>query len=225
MQVPKSESKEALIACREAGSGGAMLERLTLNSETAAPAMTKPLRSIRASLKDTPVSTDRTVMPETLVLGIGNTLLSDEGVGIHLLNHLRQACPHPPGVRYLDGGTLSFSLAPAVEDCESLLVLDAAQLDAEPGTLRLLVGAEMDAFVGRAKRSVHEVGLADLMSIARLLNRLPVNRALLGIQPARCDWGEDLSGAVSSAIPVATDRVLALLYKWQEQADNSMHSQ
>jgi hydrogenase maturation protease len=63
------------------------------------------------------------------------------------------------------------------------------------------------------------------MSIARLLNRLPVKRALLGIQPARCDWGEDLSGAVSSAIPVATDRVLALLYKWQEQADNSMHSQ
>jgi Ni,Fe-hydrogenase maturation factor len=74
-------------------------------------------------------------MDRILVLGIGNTLLSDEGVGIHLLNRLRERrLARLYGVRWLDGGTLSFTLAPEIEDCDALLVLDAARLDAEPGT-------------------------------------------------------------------------------------------
>ena len=159
-------------------------------------------------------------MPNTLVLGIGNTLLSDEGLGIHLLHYLRSNYPDLPGVTYLDGGTLSFSLAPDIEDCDNLVVLDAAQLDAEPGTMRLLIGPDMDAFVGHGKRSVHEVGLADLMTIATLLNRLPARRALLGIQPAEFGWGENTSALVSRAIPEAASQVVALLYKWQDETNN-----
>lgn len=159
-------------------------------------------------------------MPNTLVLGIGNTLLSDEGLGIHLLHYLRSNYPDLPGVTYLDGGTLSFSLAPDIEDCDNLVVLDAAQLEAEPGTIRLLIGPDMDAFVGHGKRSVHEVGLADLMTIATLLNRLPARRALLGIQPAEFGWGESTSALVSRAIPEAASQVVALLYKWQDETNN-----
>jgi hydrogenase maturation protease len=159
-------------------------------------------------------------MANALVLGIGNTLLSDEGLGVHLLNYLRANYPDLPGVTYLDGGTLSFTLAADIEDCDNLVVLDAAQLDAEPGTVRLLVGADMDAFIGHGKRSVHEVGLADLMTIATLLNRLPANRALLGIQPAEFGWGETTSDAVSAVIPEAASRVVALLYKWREGVNN-----
>jgi hydrogenase maturation protease len=159
-------------------------------------------------------------MGNTLVLGIGNTLLSDEGLGIHLLNYLRTNYPALPGVTYLDGGTLSFTLAPDIEDCDNLLVLDAAQLEAQPGAVRLLVGADMDAFIGRGKRSVHEVGLVDLITIATLLNRLPANRALLGIQPAEFGWGETTSEPVSRAIPEAASRVIALLYKWQDETNN-----
>ncbi len=159
-------------------------------------------------------------MANTLVLGIGNTLLSDEGLGVHLLNYLRVNYPDLPGVTYLDGGTLSFTLAADIEDCDNLVVLDAAQLDAEPGTVSLLVGADMDAFIGHGKRSVHEVGLADLMTIATLLNRLPANRALLGIQPAAFGWGETTSEAVSAVIPEAASRVVALLYKWRDEINN-----
>ena len=118
-------------------------------------------------------------MANTLVLGIGNTLLSDEGLGVHLLNYLRVNYPDLPGVTYLDGGTLSFTLATAIEDCDNLVVLDAAQLDAGPGTVRLLVGADMDAFIGHGKRSVHEVGLSDLMDALRLRGDLPGHRALI----------------------------------------------
>ena len=153
-------------------------------------------------------------MQRTLVLGIGNTLLSDEGLGVHLLNHLQQQHPDLPGVTWLDGGTLSFTLAPDIEDHENLVVLDAAQLNEPPGTVRLLSGSEMDQFIGHGKRSVHEVGLVDLMSIARLQGSLPRNRALLGIQPAEFGWGETLSDTVSRSIPHAAGQVLDLLYRW-----------
>jgi len=154
-------------------------------------------------------------MQTTLILGIGNTLLADEGLGIHLLDYLIKHYPDLPGVTYLDGGTLSFTLAPLIEDCTNLIVLDAAQLQADPGSISLLVGAEMDEFVGHGKRSVHEVGLVDLMSIARIQDRLPANRALLGIQPKQLGWGESPSDVVSQAIPEAAKIVIDLLGEWQ----------
>ncbi len=154
-------------------------------------------------------------MQKTLILGIGNTLLADEGLGIHLLEHLRAQHPQLPGVSYLDGGTLSFTLAPEIEDCDNLIVLDAAQLQSPPGTISLLEGADMDHFVGHGKRSVHEVGLVDLISIAQLQGRLPARRALIAIQPAQLGWGDAPSEVVARAIPEASAQVIDLLYKWQ----------
>ena len=164
-------------------------------------------------------------MQPTLILGIGNTLLADEGLGIHLLDYLREHHPDLPGVTYLDGGTLSFTLAPVIEDHKNLIVLDAAQLQADPGTVRLLEGTDMDDFVTHGQRSVHEVGLVDLMSIARLQDRLPEKRALLGIQPEKLGWGELPSDTVSAAIPDASDQVIDLLNQWQaEQTDSSLRA-
>jgi len=150
----------------------------------------------------------------TLVLGIGNTLLSDEGAGIHILEYLRQRHPQLPGVTWLDGGTLSFTLAPDIESHENLIVLDAAQLQADAGTVRCLVDAEMDRFLGTNRRSVHEVGLVDLLDMARLRQRLPGRRALVGIQPQKLDWGDAPTPAVADAIPRAAEQVLELLAEW-----------
>ncbi len=149
------------------------------------------------------------------MLGIGNTLLSDEGIGIHVLNYLREHHPDLPGVTYLDGGTLSFTLAGEVEEADNLIVLDAASLKAEPGTVRTFAGAEMDRYLGTAKRSVHEVGLLDLLDIARLTNALPANRALVGIQPRDLGWGERPSDSVAAAVPRAAAEVLELLQAWE----------
>ncbi len=158
-------------------------------------------------------------MQRTLVLGIGNTLLSDEGLGIHLLEYLRAKHPQLPGVTWLDGGTLSFTLAPVIEDHANLIVLDAAQLDKPPGSIDLLTGADMDRFVGYGKRSVHEVGLIDLLTIARLQERLPERRALLGIQPAEFGWGDKPGAAVSRVIPEAAAQVLELIHCWTDPQD------
>ena len=156
-------------------------------------------------------------MQRTLVLGIGNTLLSDEGLGVHLLEYLRERHPELPGVTWLDGSTLSFTLAPVIEEHDNLIVLDAAQLNKPAGTISLLAGDEMDAFVGHGKRSVHEVGLIDLLTIAHLQERLPVKRALLGIQPAEFGWGDRPGEAVARAIPEAATQVLKLLESWTDR--------
>ena len=104
---------------------------------------------------------------KTLVLGIGNTLLSDEGVGVHVVNKLHQDNPPSEDVCYMDGGTLSFTLADPIESCEQLIVVDASEIRSEPGAVEVFEDQAMDTFITTGnKKSVHEVGLVDVMSIA-----------------------------------------------------------
>lgn len=149
-----------------------------------------------------------------LVLGIGNTLLTDEGAGVATLLFLQENYPNQPHVRYLDGGTLSFTLATELQNSDALIVLDAAELHAKPGTVRCFEDLEMDQYLGQAKRSAHEVGLLDLMDMARLMDRLPEQRALIGIQHETIDWGEAPTAAVANAIPDAAATAMSLIEKW-----------
>lgn len=152
----------------------------------------------------------------TLVLGIGNTLLSDEGVGVHAARYIMDSHPDLPNTRFLDGGTLSFTLAAPIEDSDNLIVIDAAQLRASPGTVMTFVGSEMDDYLnGQTKRSVHEVGLIDLMSMVRLSGHLPRNRALIGIQPESTDWGELPTNEVQAAMPSVCNTTVRLIREWQ----------
>jgi hydrogenase maturation protease len=150
----------------------------------------------------------------TLVLGVGNTILTDEGIGPWVVEHLRALNPEAPDITWMDGGTLSFSIATSVEDAEYLIVVDATELQAKPGTVRVFVDEEMDEMLGGHGRSIHEVGLLDLMSMARLTGRLPQRRALVGIQPERIDWGTEPSFAVAAAMPEAARAVAALIEEW-----------
>jgi len=152
---------------------------------------------------------------KTLILGIGNSLLQDEGAGVHAIRKLAEQVAHRDDIELMDGGTLSFTLAGAIEDAEQLIVIDAAQYDGEPGTTRVFIGEQMDAFVGgNRKRSVHEVSLIDLLMIARLADQLPQQRALIGIQPRDIDWGEQPSPPVAAAIQLACDQALQLVEEW-----------
>nr|WP_231363478.1 HyaD/HybD family hydrogenase maturation endopeptidase [Thioalkalivibrio sulfidiphilus] len=150
----------------------------------------------------------------TLVLGLGNTLLQDEGVGVHVIRELARL--DAPRVDYMDGGTLSFTLAGPIGEADALIVVDTAQLDAAPGTVRVFEGADMDDFVGNGRKtSVHEVSLRDLLAISSLEGRLPARRALVGIQPGVMDWGNAPSPAVAAAIPRACRAVQDLLERWK----------
>jgi hydrogenase maturation protease len=118
-------------------------------------------------------------------------------------------------VEFVDGGTLSFTLAQTIEDTDRLIVVDAADLGSAPGTVRVFEGVAMDDFLGGSrKRSVHEVGLIDLMAIALLADRLPARRALVAIQPALVDWSEEPSPPVALAIPGACAATRELIARW-----------
>lgn len=152
---------------------------------------------------------------KTLILGIGNTLLADEGTGIHMLDYLRRHHPGLDEVTLLDGGTLSFTLLPYIESTDNLIVVDAAELDAAPGTVKTFCGPEMDRFAGKTKRSVHEVSLGDLLAIAHLTDTLPEKRALVAVQPRDVGWGHDLSNPVKLALPEAANSIISLIGGWQ----------
>ena len=153
----------------------------------------------------------------TLILGIGNTLLADEGAGIHMLDYLHRHYPELPDATCLDGGTLSFTLAPYIEAADNLIVIDAAELDAPPGTVEVFAGEDMDRFAGKTKRSVHEVSLGDLLAIAHLTDAIPENRVLIAIQPEKVDWGSCLSNPVKQALPAAAQQIVERLGRWHPQ--------
>jgi hydrogenase maturation protease len=155
-----------------------------------------------------------------LVLGIGNTLLTDEGVGIVAMRELEARFGPREDMEFLDGGTLSFTLAVPISECTALLVIDAAELGLSPGSMRSFEGEEMDRFLGEnRKSSVHEVGLLDLMSISLLTGHWPDQRALIGIQPAMMDWGEALTPVVAAALPEVCATATEIIGRFADHAD------
>ncbi len=155
-----------------------------------------------------------TATTQVLILGIGNVLLKDEGIGVHAVRRLKVG-PLPAGTACLDGGTLSFTLAGEVGGAEGLIAIDAAELKAPPGTVKVFEGEAMDRFLGQRRgSSVHEVNLDDLLAMARLTGDLPRRRALVAVQPGEVDWGEALSPEVEKALARVVEEVEALLEAW-----------
>jgi hydrogenase maturation protease len=151
-----------------------------------------------------------------LVLGLGNTLLADDGVGVHVVRYLANAPETPPYLRPIDGGTLGFRLTGAVTRFAAVIFVDAAQFNEPAGTLRLRDRNELaEHITSGARSSAHEAGLIDLLTLASLEGWTPAHIALLGIQPQRIDWGEDLSDPVSRALPHACDIVIQTARDWQ----------
>jgi hydrogenase maturation protease len=122
-----------------------------------------------------------------------------------------------PDAIFLDGGTLSFTLAGHIAESPCLIVVDAAAMGTPPGTVRVLEGGAMDRQLSGKGTSVHEVSLMDLLDMARLTDSLPRHRALVAIEPAEVDWGDQLTPAVVAAVPKAMAEVRGLVARWQSQ--------
>ncbi|MCP3851240.1 MAG: hydrogenase maturation protease [Gammaproteobacteria bacterium] len=159
----------------------------------------------------------------TMILGVGNTLLKDEGLGIHLLDYLKTHNPQwlsDGQIEMIDGGTLSFDLLSSIQADQDLLILDAVNLQEPPGTVYCFQDEAVDEFLSKPGKSVHEVSLLDLFDMSRLVDQLPKNRALIGIQPEVIDWGSELTPIVYQALAEAEEQVKCILQQWSKRADS-----
>ena len=149
----------------------------------------------------------------TLVLGIGNLLMTDDGVGVRLVQQLADGYRFPEGVRVLDGGTLGLDLLPQLEGVERLLVVDAVETGEQAGSLVRLSGEEIPLALA-TKVSPHQMGLKDLLTVADLQGNAPAEMVLWGVQPESVEMDMQLSAPVAAALPLLQERVLQELNDW-----------
>ncbi|CCQ72242.1 hydrogenase maturation protease [Magnetospira sp. QH-2] len=147
-----------------------------------------------------------------LVLGLGNLILSDEGIGSVVARVLSEGAALDAEI--MDGGTTGLRLLPEIENRAGVIFVDAANLKAEPGTLKVFEDHEFDGFLNRITPSAHDVGLHDLVTTLRLTGTIPARRALVAVQPGSLEMGDSLSSAVSESVEKTCDAVRALVSAW-----------
>jgi hydrogenase maturation protease len=152
------------------------------------------------------------------VIGIGNILLSDDGLGVAIVERLAQDAAAaldaqepwlPPDTDLIDGGTGGMTLLPQVAGTRALLIVDAVDFGLEPGSIRILTGDGIGAAY-QTHLTAHQVGASDLIAAARLSGVLPAAVALVGMQPGTLETGVGLSPAVAAALPEA----VAVVRQW-----------
>lgn len=176
---------------------------------------------------DTPIKQwqQSSAVRRLLVVGIGNILLGDDGVGIHVVRELqagrRSSALPEEGIEFVDGGTLGYLLIDRLAGVDGLIIVDSAKLKADAGTVRVFQGQSLGQFFAEnASSSVHEAGLIDLLQMMSLCAEAPARLALVGIQPGVIAWGTELSPSVAAAVPEAEQAVADILESWREQQRN-----
>ena len=145
------------------------------------------------------------------VLGVGNPIMGDDGVGLELLRAVEAACPDPR-VDYVNGVTGGMELLPVIQDATRLLVLDAVA-GPEPGVVVRLNGDQVPRMLS-AKLSPHQVGLLDLFAAARLLGNEPAEVVVVGVTPESVDVRVGLSPAVAAALGPAAALACDVVTSW-----------
>ncbi|MEA3338391.1 MAG: hydrogenase maturation protease [Chloroflexota bacterium] len=142
-----------------------------------------------------------------VVIGLGNPLRGDDGVGSRVVEELTHR-GLPPGVEVLDGGAIGLGLLDLMEGWERVIIVDAAEMGREPGEFvrftpaDALLASRPDSF------SFHHAGLSETLALAEALGRTIPEMVIFGVQPAEVGWGEGLSQAVGAALPALIDAVL-----------------
>ncbi len=155
-------------------------------------------------------------MKRKIILGIGNWLNRDEGVGIHAVRALQQK--NTAGdFEIVDGGTLGLNLLPLVEEASHLIVLDAVDRRQAPGTLIELARDEVPLF-SAIKMSQHQLLFQEVLALAHVRGRLPEYLVVLGIQPADLEVGVELSSQVAQTLPQLVKRVEQIVQEWTVSA-------
>jgi hydrogenase maturation protease len=142
-----------------------------------------------------------------LVLGLGNPLLGDEGIGVRVVEVLKRQVL-PPGVAVTEGGTAGLGLIGLMEGYERVVIVDAADMGYPPGRVIRFTPAEVQFKAAGAPLSLHQVGLGEALALAEALEIAPAELVIIGVQPGRIEGGAGLSPEVENAIPQIIRAVL-----------------
>lgn len=148
-----------------------------------------------------------------VVLGVGNPLMGDDGLGIAAVAQLRDRWQDAPGVMIVDGGTWGMNLLPIIEQARRLLIIDAIDRGLEPGSSIVLERDEIPRYFGRTL-SPHQLDLREVLALAELRGNLPRETIAIGIQPDRLEVSLDLSSVVATGLPGLLSDVDDLLRRW-----------
>ncbi|HJV33531.1 HyaD/HybD family hydrogenase maturation endopeptidase [Geomonas sp.] len=148
-----------------------------------------------------------------LVLGIGNLLMADDGIGVRVIQLLTDRYRFPGEVNLVEGGTLGLDLLPQVQDAQRLLIVDAVETGAAPGTLVRYAGDAIPS-TPESKLSPHQVGLKDLLTLAAALGGAPEEIVLWGVQPESVTVSMELSAAVEAQLEPLVAKLLEELACW-----------
>lgn len=156
------------------------------------------------------------VRHRTVVIGVGNPLMGDDGIGLAALERLR-AWEFEPFVELVDGGTWGMNLLRFVEEARRLLILDAIEAGQTPGTPVTLEGDEIPRFLS-TKLSPHQIELREVLALAELRATLPEETVALGLQPGPIEMSEQLSPEVEARLGELVERCVERLRGWGHRA-------
>jgi len=151
---------------------------------------------------------------EITVLGIGNTILTDEGFGVKVVEYLRENYKFPKNVNLIDGGTLGVELQHFIIGTQKLLIIDSIDGGAAAGTTYHLHGEEILKHFTQ-KISAHEIGIQDILTMLEITGKKIPCVELLGAQPFSLDAGINLTPQMKKLLPIFADKVLEILKSWQ----------
>ena len=156
-----------------------------------------------------------------LVLGVGNLIMSDDGVGVLVAQTLQQRYRFPDNVEILDGGTLGLDLLPKLENITNLILIDAVEIRKKPGTCIRLYGQELPIAL-ETKISPHQVGMKDLLAVSELMGHSPKEMVLIGVQPGSIEMEIGLTPEVKAQLDTLVANVLNELKNWGISANPAM---
>jgi hydrogenase maturation protease len=153
------------------------------------------------------MSTIETGGRHVVVIGLGNPIMGDDGLGLAVLEHLQAAYVFPPDVELVDGGTWGMNLLPIIEDAGELILIDAIDAGAPAGTFVRLEHDRLPRYLA-TKISPHQVDLRDVLALAELRGTLPADTVALGLQPASVEMRASLSETLRDGVPDLVEQVV-----------------
>jgi hydrogenase maturation protease len=154
----------------------------------------------------------------TVVIGLGNPLMGDDGLGLAALARLTDQWSLPADVELVDGGTWGMNLLPVIEDAGRVILMDAINTGAPPGTPQYLSREQLPRYLA-TKISPHQVDLHDVLALAELRGTLPDDTVAIGAQPERVEMIAELTPAVAAQVDGVVARVIAALEGFGHRAE------